>query len=110
MPGRVEGVVNGRVCGEEPLSGSLGLEPLLLPLSFADGQMGVFGPIILSLFAVVMDVGKAQFGEGCTTRFETVGDDGAGPLGLVAQQPFEQLQRRCCQGKATIRQKGEKVS
>ena len=73
MAGGVEGVVDSRVGGEKPLGGSLRLEPLLLPLSLSDGQVGVFRPVVLPLFAVVMDVGKAEFGEGRTIGSEPVG-------------------------------------
>ena len=64
MPGRVEGVVDRRVAGEEPLGGRLGFEPLLLPLPPSDGQVGVFRSVVLPLFAVVMDVGETKFSQG----------------------------------------------
>jgi hypothetical protein len=64
MPGGVESVLDRRVGCEEPLGRRLGLEPLLLSLALADGEVGVFRPVILPLFAIVMDVGKAEFSGG----------------------------------------------
>ena len=77
------------------------LKPLLLPFSFSDGQVGVFRPVVLPLFAVVMDVEKTQFGQGCTIRSEPVGDDGGGrywlhsgrilPSAMSAPSPFREI-------------------
>lgn len=44
----VEGVVDGRVGGDEQLGGALALEPLLLPLSSAYRQVRVLRPVVLS--------------------------------------------------------------
>ena len=58
MAGCVEGVVDGRVGCEKPLGRGLGLESLLLALPFPDGKVRVFGPVVLALFAIMMDMGK----------------------------------------------------
>jgi hypothetical protein len=63
MSGRAEGVVDSGVSGEEPPNRGLGLESKLLSLPFSAGKVSVFRPVILSLLAVVMDVGEADFGQ-----------------------------------------------
>jgi hypothetical protein len=63
MSACVEGVVDSGVGGEEPLGRGLGFESKLLSLPFSDGQVGVFRPVILSLFAVMMDMREAEFGQ-----------------------------------------------
>ena len=60
---RVEGVLDRRVGCEEPLCRGLGFEPLLLSLPLANGEVGVFRTVVLPLFAVVVDVGEAEFGQ-----------------------------------------------
>ena len=64
MPCGVEGVVDRRVGRKEPLGGGLGLEPMLLSLPSSDRQVGVFRSVVFPLLAVVMDVGKPEFGLG----------------------------------------------
>jgi hypothetical protein len=56
--------------------------------------MGVFSPVVLPLFAVVMDVGEAEFGQCCAIGFEPVGDDDGGLNRLIAKQALQELQSR----------------
>ena len=44
----IEGVVDGRVGGNEALGVAMGLEPLHFPLSPSDGQVGILNPVVVS--------------------------------------------------------------
>lgn len=57
----IEGVVDGRMDGEETLSGALGFEPLLLSFPPSDGQVAVFGSIVLAQAAGVVTPGNSDF-------------------------------------------------
>ena len=60
MASRVEGVVDRRLGGQEPLRGGHGFEPLLLPLVFSDRQVAVLGAVILLQPARPVQVAKTQ--------------------------------------------------
>jgi len=60
----VEGVVDGGVCGQEPLGGALALEPLLFSLPSSDDQVRVLHPVVVTQSARPVAVPAAQLPQG----------------------------------------------
>ena len=94
MASRVEGVVDRRQGGQEPLRRGLGFEPLLLPLVLSDRQVAVFSPIVLPQSTGTMEVLQAEFAQRSAVGSEPIRDDGGRFDGLVSDEPAQQFQRR----------------
>ena len=90
----IEDVVDGGMGGEESLSGSSGLEFLLLSLPSPDRQMRIFRPIVLPHPARLVALCQAQIPGRGAVRSKLVGDDRLGMDAVVPKQFPQQLQRR----------------
>jgi hypothetical protein len=75
MAGCVEGIVDCRVAGQEPLRGAPGLEPLHLPFPPSDGQVAVLCPIVFLQATGPMQAAKTQLIECGGIGFQAVGGD-----------------------------------
>ena len=91
MASRVEGVVDRRLGGQEPLRRGLGLEPLLLPLVFSDRRVAVLGPIVLPQTAGTVELLQAEFTQRGAIGSEPIRDDGGGFDGQVSEQSAQQF-------------------
>src|SRR5438067_4040558 len=86
----VEGVVDGTMGREEPLSRFRRLEPLHLPLPSADQDVAAFSPIVRPLPSVV-NGGEPHLLESCRVGFEMVGDEMARSKALLLQKLAHQF-------------------
>ena len=89
----VEGIVDGRVGGNEPLGLPLGLEPLHFPLSSSDGQVGIFNPVVVAQSAGLVEMLATQDLHRRTVRSQSIGHDLLGHEASVLEQFPEQFQR-----------------
>jgi hypothetical protein len=89
----VEGVVTGRVAGEETSRSSSRSKPLYLSLSSSERHVRASTPVVQSL-APKVEAGKAKVAESGVVRAIAISDDRRGYEPLAFQQLAHQAQ--CC--------------
>jgi hypothetical protein len=74
----------------------LGFEPLLLPFSSSDRQVGVLNPVVLPEPARPVQMPQTQLIHSCSVRRQAVGCDRLGVDRLIVQEALQKSERSLC--------------